>query len=93
MCSELPLGVDVLIYSAPLGRILSLISLLRELAVSELPTGSDEVRKEADPVFRAIGKRFRDVRPIGVCIAPPDGLRSTAPAVDIWYSGAEYKFG
>jgi hypothetical protein len=27
--------------------------------VSELPTGSDEVRKEADPVFRAIGKRFR----------------------------------
>ena len=57
--------------------------------MSELPTGSDEVRKEADPVFRAIGKRFRDVRPIGVCIAPPDGLRSTAPAVDIWYSGAD----
>ena len=51
MCSELPLGVDVLIYSAPLGRILSLISLLRVLAVSELPTGSDEVRKEADSVL------------------------------------------
>jgi hypothetical protein len=40
--------------------------------VSELPTGSDEVRKEADPVFRAIGKGFRGVRPVGVCIAPPD---------------------
>lgn len=40
--------------------------------MSELPTGSDEVHKEADPVFRAIGKRFRDVRPVGVCIAPPD---------------------
>src|SRR5262249_37094519 len=56
--------------------ILSLISLLRELAVSELPTGSDEVRKEADPVFRTIGKRFRDVRPVGVYRATRR-LRST----------------